>query len=177
MAVIPYLPADIEEPQTLVTSIRARRGGKLLNLDRMLLHSPALAAGWNTYLGAVRNSLSVPAQLREVAICAVAVLNNANYEFIQHAPEYIQAGGTEAQLAALQSLDSEDFDMAGFTANEQVVISLCLEMTRSIQVSQTTIQKLRQTLANDQSIVEMVGIIATYNMVSRFLVALGIEPE
>jgi len=44
---IPYLPSDIGEPEMLVASIHARRGGTLLNLDRMLLHTPPLAKGWN----------------------------------------------------------------------------------------------------------------------------------
>jgi alkylhydroperoxidase family enzyme len=32
-------------------------------------------------------------------------------------------------------------------------------------------------LQSDQLVVELVGVVATYNMVSRFLVALGVEPE
>ncbi len=34
MTVIPYLPENIRTPSKLVTAIRSRRGGKLLNLDR-----------------------------------------------------------------------------------------------------------------------------------------------
>ena len=45
---IPYQPADLTEPVDIVSAIRARRGGSLLNLDRMLLHSPAYAKGWNS---------------------------------------------------------------------------------------------------------------------------------
>ena len=44
---IPYLPADIAEPAELVAAIRKRRGGELINLDRLLLYSPPVAAGWN----------------------------------------------------------------------------------------------------------------------------------
>ena len=47
MSVIPYVPRDVAEPRALVDAIRARRGGALLNLDRMLLHSPPFAAGWS----------------------------------------------------------------------------------------------------------------------------------
>ena len=59
MAAIPYQPQDLAEPRDLVAAIRARRGGRLLNLDRMLLHSPPLARGWNGYMGAVRTELAV----------------------------------------------------------------------------------------------------------------------
>jgi alkylhydroperoxidase family enzyme len=106
---VPYLPADLREPAEIVDAVRARRGGHLLNLDRMLLHSPALAAGWNTFLGAVRESLVVDRRLRELAMCTVAVLNGAEYEYTQHAPLYIAAGASALAphlggLTALQTL-------------------------------------------------------------------------
>jgi alkylhydroperoxidase family enzyme len=36
---------------------------------------------------------------------------------------------------------------------------------------------VRAVLPGEQQVVELVGLIAAYNMVSRFLVALGVEPE
>ena len=103
---IPFVPADIAEPAEVVAAIRARRGGELLALDRMLLHSPALAAGWNTFLGAVRNGLLVDRRLRELAMCTVAVLNGAEYEYVQHAPLYIAAGASAQQAQALRDPDA-----------------------------------------------------------------------
>ena len=52
---IPPVPDALLGPVEVVENIRKRRGGTLLNLDRMLLNSPAYAVGWNTFLGAVRN--------------------------------------------------------------------------------------------------------------------------
>lgn len=177
MPTIPYQPADIREPEEIVSKIRQRRGGELLNLDRMLLHSPAFAAGWNGFLGAIRNALSLPAELRELAICAVAVLNIAEYEFFQHAPEYRAAGGSEEKLESLRKLDTDNFNPDDFTAQEQTVLKLTTEMTKSIQVSEATMAEAEERLGGHQQLVELIGIIAAYNMVSRFLVALGIEPE
>jgi len=177
MPVVPYKPAEIIEPQDLVESIRSRRGGNLLNLDRMLLHSPPFATGWNHLLGIVRNDLEVPAKLRELSICTVAILNKADYEFIQHSPEFLKAGGTKQQLIALQHLEASNSKSSLFDTTEQAVIQLSIEMTQSIQVSKMTMDTVKAVLANDQHLVELVGVIATYNMVSRYLVALGIEPE
>ena len=78
MARLPYVAADVAEPAELVAAIRKRRGGRLLNLDRMLLHSPALAAGWNAYLRAVRSELSLDPMLRELAMCGVAAPQRCN---------------------------------------------------------------------------------------------------
>ena len=101
---IPYITdTDIEQqavPADLVDAIRARRtSGCLLNLDRMLLHSPPFARGWNIYLGAIRKDLDVSPLLRELAICAVAKLNRAEYEWIQHAPELLPSSKAAFVLA------------------------------------------------------------------------------
>lgn len=173
---IPYQPQHLAEPADLVAAIRARRGGELLNLDRMLLHSPPFAHGWNALLGQVRSQLSLEPKLRELAICAVAVLNGAVYEFHHHAPEFILAGGSAKQVEALQHLEQLDY-RAHFDSTELTVLQLTLEMTRQVQVSDATLAAAAAVLPDRQQLVELVGVIASYNMVSRFLVALGVEPE
>lgn len=174
---IPYQPNDLAEPRALVDSIRKRRGGQLINLDRMLLHSPPFAAGWNTFFREVRTELALLPGLRELAMCVVAVLNHAEYEFHHHAPEFIRAGGTQAQLEALRQLDTTHSSTELFDAAERATIQLAIEMTRHVHVTDTTFAAVQEALPDHQSIVELVGVIASYNMVSRFLVALGIEPE
>jgi alkylhydroperoxidase family enzyme len=177
MSRIPYQPQDLDEPRDLVAAIRARRGGALLNLDRMLLHSPPLAAGWNGYLRAIRTELEVPPKLRELAICVVALINEADYEYRHHAPEFLRSGGTQAQLDALDRFERAGADGTVFDAAERAVLALTIAMTRDVRVSAATMAAVRAALANDRHVVEIVAVIATYNMVSRFLVALDVEPE
>ncbi len=177
MPAIPYRPKDLAEPRELVAAIRARRGGVLLNLDRMLLHSPPLAQGWNGYLRAVRTELTVSPKLRELAICVVALLNHADYEYHHHAPEFLREGGIGRQLDALHNLTNANIDPALFDAAERAVLALAIEMTQKVEVSTATMASVRVALRDDRHVVEIVAIIATYNMVSRFLVALGVEPE
>ena len=174
---IPQVPDAQLGPATVVEAIQKRRGGTLLNLDRMLLNSPAFAVGWNGFLGAVRNALSLDAGLRELAICAVAVLNRADYELLQHAPEWLAAGGTHAQLDALQDYDAALQDAARFNEAERAVLQLTLEMTRNVQVSNACFARVQHALGSPQAQVELVGVIAAYNMVSRFLEALQVQPE
>lgn len=174
---IPYKSDDAAGPRDAVDTIRARRGGRLLNLDRMLLHSPPYALAWNGFLGTVRNGLALPAKLRELAICVVAVANRADYEFHHHAPELAAAGATEAQLAALATPDAAVADDALFDDAERATIRLALEMTREVQVGDDTFAAAVQALGDEQHLVELVGVIACYNMVSRFLVALDVQPE
>ncbi len=174
---IPYRHADLAEPKELVASIRQRRNGALLNLDRMLLHSPPFAQGWNAFLGEVRGNLALPPRLRELAMCVVAVLNGAQYEFHHHAPEFIKAGGNARQVDAMQNLARPDPDLALFDDCERAAIRLTLEMTRHVTVGDATFAAVRAALPNHQQVVELVGVIAAYNMVSRFLVALWVAPE
>jgi len=176
MPIVPYVPDTLAEPREIVDAIRARRGGGLFNLDRMLLHSPPFAKGWNVFMGAVRRDLTVSPKLRELAICVVAVLNGADYEFGHHAPEFIQVGGTEAQVAALRDPAKAAID-AQFSGLERAVIALTNAMTRDINVPPIIINELRDGLPTEQALVELIGVIAAYNMVSRFLVATGITPE
>lgn len=174
------IPAVADEqlasPEVLA-ALRRRRGGQLLNLDRMLLQSPNYAIGWNGFLGAVRTGLSLNAQLRELVICAVAVLNRADYEWLQHAPVYLETGGTQAQLDALAQYDSALHNDALFTELERAALQLTQEMTCKVQVSDACYARLQRCLPQPQQQVELVGVIAAYNMVSRFLEALHIQPE
>jgi alkylhydroperoxidase family enzyme len=168
---------DIEDPELadLVATIRARRStGKLLNLDRMLLHSPPFARGWNAMFAAIRNQMQVPRHINELAICAVARLNNADYEWIQHAPEFLAANGTQAQLDALDDVTAACYDTELFSETERAALRLTLDMTRQVKVRPEIIEKARQ-LFGERQLVELMGTIAGYNMVSRFLVVLGID--
>jgi len=171
---IPYITDDKAGPPDLIEAIRSRRpGGKLLNLDRILLHSPNFTKGWNTMFAAIRGQLALPGKLRELPIMAIAVLNKADYEWVQHEPEFLKAGGTREQLVALKDLKA---DPKLFDATELAALQLTIEMTRDVQAKKATIDKVRSLLP-DQQVVELIGTIAGYNMVSRFLLATGVEVE
>jgi alkylhydroperoxidase family enzyme len=175
---IPYLPDnDLAGPADLVDPIRARRpGGKLLNLDRILLHSPPFARGWNSMFGGIRNEMSLPPKLRELAIVAIGALNRADYEYAHHAPDFLKAGGAEEQLAALADVPAALDNTGLFDESERATLALTYEMTRNITVANATMKRVRAILP-DRQVVELAGTIAGYNMVSRFVVAMGIGPE
>ena len=49
-------------------------------------------------------------------------------------------------------------------------------MTRGVAVTGTTMKRIRAVLP-DAQVVELIGTIAGYNMVSRFVVATGVQIE
>ena len=59
--------------------------GRISLLYQVLLNSAPIAQGWESMLTAVRNKTSVPADLRELMILRVAVLNKASFEFDAYA--------------------------------------------------------------------------------------------
>jgi alkylhydroperoxidase family enzyme len=175
---LPLLTDTQVAPPDLVAAIRQRRGGELIDLDRLLLHSPAFALGWNEFMGRVRTALSLPPLLKELAMCGVAALNGADFEMHHHAPLYLAAGATDAQLAALHRLGSEPgvADDPVFDPTQQAVLALVVEMTRSVRVDDTTFARARAEMGSDQAMFELVGVIAAYNMVSRILLAMNLTP-
>lgn len=174
---IPYLPQDLQEPKAIVDAVRARRGGTLLNLDRILLYSPSLSAGWNQMLGAIRTQLSLEPKLREMAMCVVASINNAPYEFHHHAPLFIETGGSQAQADSLKDPIAALSNAAlGFTPTELAALAMSIESTRDVKISGATFAQAK-ALLSEQSLVELVATIGAYNLVSRFLVAFEVEPE
>jgi alkylhydroperoxidase family enzyme len=180
---IPYLQDDQVGPPELVAAIRQRRGGALIHLDRMLLYSPPLAEGWNQMMGRVRQHLDLSPLLRELAMCTVAVLNGADYELHHHAPPYLAAGGTQPQLDALAALRDAPDALAWlaatplFDTTQRAALGLIVQSTRQVAVDDAVFDTARAELGNDRWLFELVAVVAAYNMVSRVLVALGVQPE
>ncbi|MCX7961595.1 MAG: carboxymuconolactone decarboxylase family protein [Burkholderiales bacterium] len=167
----PIEPGTRAELAALEARIRASRGS-LLKIYRVLLNSPPLADGWEAFFTAVRQKTSIPARLRELAILRIAVLNGARYEFAAHLPHARAAGLAEETIAALGA----GREPPGLDALDRLVLELADTMTRAIEVPDDLYAALAAHFS-PREIVELVATIAAYNMVSRFLVALRIEPD
>jgi AhpD family alkylhydroperoxidase len=152
--------------------IRQRRGGRLTPLDGMLLHSPPFADGWNSLLGAIRGDSTLPPDIRELAVLRVAELNGAEYEWTAHEPVARQAGMTSEQLAAVRA----GGDAAVLDERQRVVVAYTDAMTRDIAVPDELFERVR-THFNERQLVELTVTVGTYNLVSRFLVALEVGAE
>jgi len=169
MAHLPYADLGSAETRPLVERIVAERG-HVLHLYQMLLHSPPLAEGWLGYLTKVRQQLTLSGALRELVIMRVAHVNRAPYEAEQHAPIALKEGLTQPQLDALPQWQGS----ALFSPLQQAALRLADTMTRDVQVPAAVLDAVRAHL-DDRQVVELVGTIAAYNMVSRFLEALQIH--
>lgn len=178
MRIPDWTPERKPQPQDLVQAILERRGGELLNLDRALLWSEPLARGWNTYLKNVRTGLGASRKLRELGICTVALLTGAHYEYHHHAPDYLAAGGKQEELDALQAFVTAGAsgEPQGLAGDEALVVRYATQMTREVKVQDDVFRAMHERFDTTE-LVEITAAIATYNMVARFLVALGVSPE
>jgi alkylhydroperoxidase family enzyme len=115
-------------------------------------------------------------------MCAVAVLNGADYELHHHAPLYLQAGGTQAQLDTLNAIAANPaaIDAAPatevFDADTRAVLQLVVQSTRQVKVEEAVFAAVRHALGSDQLVFELIMVTASYNMVSRILVACDVQP-
>ena len=180
MKIPAWTPEAKPQPADLVDAIAQRRGGELLNLDRVLLWSEPIARGWNVFMKNLRQDLSTSPKLRELAICTVALLTGAHYEYHHHAPEFRKAGGTDAELDALQRAAQEQpedpISEAGLGPRERLVVQWAAQMTRQVKVNDALFDQIKQHFDTTE-IVELTTTIASYNMVARILLTTGVMPE
>jgi alkylhydroperoxidase family enzyme len=157
----------------LVEKLRAGRRGRLLNIYRALLNTPALAESWFNHSNAVRWKTTLGGRLREIVIIRIGHLTQSEYVLRQHVPTLALADGlTLEECSALADWQDSKF----FTARERAALTYADTMTREIAVPEVVFSPLNQHFT-DRQIVELTVLIGTYNMNARVLRALELDLE
>ena len=144
--------------------------GRISPLYAVLLNSPEVASGWEQLMTAIRQKTSVPPALRELIILRVAVLNHASYEFEAHVPHALQAGVPQEAIDRIKASA-----LQGFSETETIVLRYTDAMTRDLEVSDGLFQQLQKHFPDPKTLLELTATVASYNMVSRFLIAMRIH--
>jgi 4-carboxymuconolactone decarboxylase len=164
---------DHPELADLIGKIRAGRRGTLINVYKLLLHSPPLAERWLDLIGTARFKTELDGRLREIVIIRVAYLNRVDYVVRQHVPQLSAPEGlTQQECDALADWRGSGF----FSERERAALAYADAMTRDIVVPDSVFDALRPHF-NERQIVELTVLIGTYNMHTRVFVALQIDPE
>ena len=174
MARVPLLEeTDHPELADSIAKIKGARGGRLINIYRLMLHSPALANAWFDLNQAVRYGTEIDGQSREIAVIRVAILNNVEYVQRAHGPAYaLKEGLTPEQVAAIADWRPSQL----FSAPQRALLAYTDAMTREINVPDTAFAEVRNHFSERQT-VELTMLIGAYNMLTRFLQALKVDPE
>lgn len=161
----------------VAAAVRERRGGSFLRMDLVMLHSPTFTRGWNDFSRMLAGDLSLPDRLSQFVMCVIGVANGVEYQVLSHAPRFLAAGGRQAQLDALRNLPGSLAQEGLFDERERAAARLALAMTRDVHVPDETFAAARAAFGDPATLVDLVGLIAAYNMVSRFVAAFDVRAE
>ena len=172
---LPYVPSPPPtttlEEAAIVARVAARRHPRPLQaLDLTLLHSPPIADGWNSFLGAVRTQTTLADDVREIAICRVAVLNGAEYEWEHHAPLARKGGVGEEGMKVLgmEEAVGEASTGEGLGEKQWAVVRYTDAMTREVRVSDEVFAELRKHF-DDREVVEITATVGLESFSKTFL--------
>ena len=165
---------DTDEDKEILKRVEARRGERgLLPLDLALLHAPKVADGWNSLLGAIRTRTSLSDNIREIAICRPALINQAWFEWMHHAPLLEASDSFKADSKKIDTVkELHPVDAGALNAREWATLRYADAMTRDVKVPRALFDELKAAFS-EQEVVEITATVASYNLVSRFLVALN----
>ena len=174
MARVPLIEeTDHPELAGSIAKIRGARGGRLINIYRLMLHSPSLADAWFELNQAVRYGTEIDGQCRELAVIRVAILNDVEYVQRAHGPAYaLKEGLTPEQVRALADWQPSKL----FSDKQRALLAYTDAMTRSVDVPDAVFGEVRKYFSERQA-VELTMLIGAYNMLTRFLKALKVDPE
>ncbi|MBI2832666.1 MAG: carboxymuconolactone decarboxylase family protein [Chloroflexi bacterium] len=145
-------------------------GAKIINLYRVLAHSPHPMLNFIRLGGALVAKAELPSRLRELVILRIASVTGAKYEWAQHYPIAMQVGITQKQTDAVPHWKASK----EFNAEERAVLQYTDDVLRNKGVTDVTFNALRSFL-DERQIVELTLSIAYWEMVAHVLVPLQVD--
>lgn len=169
MARVPYVRADdLEEPaRSVLASYTVNLFEALANAPRGLGHLHGIGM-W------IRNELSLPARLRELAILQVGACARSEYEFSHHVGIGLEHGLRPEDVRAV--LDRSERSRAVLSDLERTTLEAASQLADDGAIDDDTWDALRGEL-DDQQLVELVVTISFYCGVVRMLSALRVDVE
>ena len=174
MARVPSIDPDSKpEFAAFAERVRGARRGRVINVYRLLLHSPPLAETWFAHNNAVRWSTEIEGRLREMVIIRIGYVTPGPYVIGQHVPKLALAEGlTLGECEDLKDWQASDL----FSERDRAALAYADAMTRDVKVPDSVFEPLRRHFS-DRQIVELTVLIGTYAMHVRVFQALEIDPE
>ena len=166
-------PEDHPELEPIIAKIRSGRRGTLINVYKLLLHSPGIAEVWLDLINAVRWKVDLDGRLREIVIIRVGYLNRCSYVVKQHVPLHSAPEGlTQEECDALADWRASNL----FNARERASLAFTDASTREVEIPDDVFEELQRHF-NERQIVELSVLVGTYNMHTRMCQALKIDPQ
>ncbi|KAA6465362.1 carboxymuconolactone decarboxylase family protein [Acidobacteria bacterium AB60] len=159
------------ELQALFDKVFAQRGN-VPNMFRVMAHRPEIFATMQAHFGAVLNTGTVSAKLKELIIVRTSQVNDTPYCLASHTILARGLGWTDDQLDGLANWQQRE----DFTPAEKAALRLAETVTRDAHaVSDEQFAELR-SFYDEGEIVELLCAIGLFNYFNRFNNALRMEP-
>jgi len=173
MARVSYV--EEQDHPELAGEIGKIKGGRgaLINIYKLLLHSPAVAITWFEHVSAIRWSTKLTPRLREIAIVRIAQAAHYAYALNQHVPRIAVADGvTLAECDALK-----DWRASGlFDEAERAALTYVDAMIAGPDVPDDIFNAVRKHYS-EREVVELTVLVGTYLMHNRVFTALRVDLE
>lgn len=165
----PLLPGEL--PTGAASTLEALREerGYLPHLYATLAHSPAILAAFIEMTAAIRHETVLRADLRELAILAIARESGAEVQWLAHLPLARAAGLPEAAVRAVAS----GMPLGG---EEEPVARFARECWHGGRASEGTWRAVAGFL-DQRELVELTLTAGFYTLVSQFLLNAGVETD
>lgn len=172
MARISYIDESKHpELKELAGRIAGIRGG-LINIYKLLLHSPVLAGTWFEHINATRKT-KLSGRLRELVIVRFAQWGKYAYALQQHVPRIATSEGvTLEECEALKDWRSSKL----FSERERAMLAYVDAMIKSPEVPDAEFDAVRKHFT-EQEVLEISVIVGTYMMHNRVFTALRVDLE
>ncbi len=173
MARISYIEEkDHPELATEIATIKGGRGA-LINIYKLLLHSPQVAMTWFEYIGAIRWKTRLTPRLRELVIVRIASVGRHAYAIQQHVPAIaVPDGVTLAECDGLK-----DWRASGmFSEAERAALAYADAMMAAAEVPDDVFNAVRKHYS-EREVLELTVLIGTYIMHHRIFTALRVDLE
>ena len=158
----------------VIGKLKGNRGGKLINVYRLLLNAPAIANAWEDFNSTVRGAFSGDLRVCELVIIRVAILNRTEYIFRVHVPRLSdKAGLSTAEVEQIYDWRASK----SFSPRERAALAYTDALTRDVEVPDAVFAETAAHFS-EQQLVELTVLIGAYNMHSRVMRGLrnDIEP-
>lgn len=151
---------------------RASRGLGVLNVFKVMAHSPELMQSWWAMMAVLFARLQLDPRLRELAILRLFQLTRCAYGYAHHVRIGRDAGISDDEIAELDSYERSE----RFSTLDKLVLRYTDAVTRLEDSSAALAQELRTHLS-ERELVELTFCIANWNLMAHLLLPLEIEVE
>jgi alkylhydroperoxidase family enzyme len=173
MARISYIEEkDHPELSAEIAKIKGGRGA-LINIYKLLLHSPRVCMTWFEYIGAIRWGTKLSPRLRELAIVRIAQAAKYAYALQQHVPTIAVPDGVSLEeCEALKDWQSSRF----FSEAERAALAYVDAVRDGSGVPDDVFNAVRRHYS-EREVVELTVLCGVYIMHNRIFTALKVDLE